>query len=131
MLQRVLQVIEEDEETSVKEDELEEKEEIDEEAVNSNIKSSSDTGIFKSRVGYFKYFMLIIPYSLYGSLSELNLSLDSHIVTTYSTFIVLKEEPNSCLKAIATPAVFAAATLAGFLSFQTRPLIKVLLSQLY
>lgn len=94
MLQRVLQVIEEDEETSVKEDELEEKEEIDEEAVNSNIKSTSDTGIFKSRVGYFKYFMLIIPYLLYSSLSELNLSLDSHIVTSYSTFIVLKEGPN-------------------------------------
>lgn len=88
--------------------------------MNSNIKSSSDTGIFKYRVGYFKYFMLIIPYSLYGSLSELNLSLDSHIVTTYSTYIVLKEGLNSCLKA-----------MAGFLSFQTRPLIKVLSSQLY
>lgn len=62
MLQRVLQVIEEDEETSVKEDELEEKEEIDEEAVNSNIKSTSDTGIFKSRVCYFKYFMFLIRY---------------------------------------------------------------------
>lgn len=75
--------------------------------------------------------MLIIPYSLYGSLSELNLSLDSHIVITYSTFIVLKEGPNSCLKAMATPAVYAPTTLAGFLSLQTRPLIKVMSSQLY
>lgn len=60
--------------------------------MNSNIKSTSDTGIFKSRVGYFKYFMLIILINLlYSSLSELSLSLDSHIVTTYSSFFVLKE----------------------------------------
>lgn len=58
MFQRVLQVIEEDEETSVKEDELEEKEEMDDEAVNSNIKSTPDTGFFKSRVCHFLFFKI-------------------------------------------------------------------------